>query len=36
MKKRFWDILWALSGGWILSLSVIHCYGAVYGMEIPW
>ncbi len=36
MKKRFWDILWALSGGWILSLSVVHCYGTVYGMEIPW
>ena len=36
MKKRFWDILWALFGGLILSLSVIHCYGTVYGMEIPW
>ena len=36
MKKRFWDILWALLGGLLLSLSVIHCYGTVYGMEIPW
>lgn len=36
MKKRIWDILWALSGGLILSLAVIHCYGTVYGMEIPW
>ena len=36
MKKRIWDILWALFGGLILSLSVIHCYGTVYGMEIPW
>ena len=36
MKKRIWDILWAVSGGLILSLAVIRCYGTVYGMEIPW